>query len=1766
MMIRILPSIPILICIAICIGSAQPEPRTPSAAVGSYSKYADIEPSLYTGTMSVPLPIDQVSEGPLSLSVGLSYHSDIKAHQLASEIGLGWSFSGLGMVTREVRGIADDDPDYGFFKTGGGVISAADYDDIDDRELDIAPDIYTFHVAGILGKFTMDENKNVHQIYKSDVLIELVTFGGYSYTFCEGDIGAADENCQIVTETTDVFIITNTDGTKYYFGGNSNKENLVYNGRTTTSAWPLQKIESFDGLHQIEVIYTKSRYRYYSLVDCLKDQFTAGNCGGTGIQNISAFTSLPYRIKTSTSSIQFEYERDRQDLYQLSGSLTTFYPKRISKIHCSEGGFTKSYDFQQTYFVDSGSNGGLPDHLVGSIPSSIRPYTARRLKLNQINLTSSSESISPLYQFEYNDDTDNFFPNQLSHAIDHFGYYNGKINNNDEPDIAPQFFTPFMGGDANIDRNSYFSGLSKGVLTKVIFATGGHTDYNYGMNFYFDDTFNQTGSSVQGPIDNNDCTLLSSTSSSSSITLTQTDIDEGYLTLQYVNSCIAKTTYSNLSIRNSSGQEVATMSVATDDPFATDILLLNNSGLQAGTYTFTLDVSGSSAEIFKTVSTVGSNRSTGGLRLISQQTDDNNGNVISRSYSYNKKSDITKSSGKLYRKPQYGYEFQNLDMTSSNSIANIRSFEGYHIGYESVLVDYNRNGSKRVDFYTDASILPPEIELPIVPDRPRQYVGSPSSTSVFLESPATELSREVIYLNDADNTEDLSILMYAYLRHNPGIGQVRRQATAYSVNAGIYRPDSIVSYQEGIKTRTEFTYDFSKQNEAEISEVFDEANNQISRQDISYTSDMAPGLNRSYLSSRNMLIPWKVEAQINGVKYHESRKIYGMFGSHSRLFIDRSIHTFGSSTITDDIKFDAYGPAGLLTKMTPAGSQESHTFDYHPNHTLKESCIGTLCKEYEYSGDGAAQSSNGSRLLTTQTAVDGTQVMYTYDDLIRLKTETLCTGALVNYDYEINQTRPYTKQVETFNADPLNLSNLTTLESRQYMDGLGRTVQSIGINQSFSGQDQVSAVAYDNQGRVSITYEPFESNVSSHYVTSLSGRDHTIKNYENSPLNRPLSILPPAWNGVTTSNHAYGTNANNVTGADGTIYDAGSLFHRSITDGNGNQTISYSDVRGRRISDIRTDGSDHITTLYEYDNKNRLTEVIPPGSSVGSAGLNFSYNYDAEDKVLSKSIPGKGDIKYRYDNRDLVIAQQDNHLLSRPLGKWYAYRYDSYGRELDSGFGNSNGSITTTLTSRSYYSTGTGKGKLNANNVRMINSTAWINRSNNYDNCGRLHYSDSANYITSDGQKNDRVTLAYDGASNIVRRTEKIRHDNSPVTERTVTFSDGIDTDGRIISSYVDLDTESNVQTCALTYTEKDQIAIKYQGGSTSTYLQQVEYDYLPNQLLDRVNGGNHVNSNDLYGYRLYYWQGPFSNSTSASFESRYNGDISYIDWGDDITGFQDHSYQYDYLDRLEKHYSKNDEYNSFYSYDERGNIIGLSRREAGAVIDTLTYQFKSSSPNQIDKISDGGDSSLGYRKVNGQDYKYDENGNLMRDPQKGITILYNHLDLADEIRWDDGRTIRMAYDAQGSLWRKGLYDSNNNLLQKHDYLGSFEFINDMVYAVMHKEGRIVNEGLENALCYLFLDHQQSIDGDFDAKVIESIGNIIVNDTDYEGEECVEMKEGFEVKPGATFLAHIGPSSPAVESWRYDYEIKDYLGNLRMVYHGPNRNNLTITQRQDYHP
>ena len=245
---------------------------------------------------------------------------------------------------------------------------------------------------------------------------------------------------------------------------------------------------------------------------------------------------------------------------------------------------------------------------------------------------------------------------------------------------------------------------------------------------------------------------------------------------------------------------------------------------------------------------------------------------------------------------------------------------------------------------------------------------------------------------------------------------------------------------------------------------------------------------------------------------------------------------------------------------------------------------------------------------------------------------------------------------------------------------------------------------------------------------------------------------------------------------------------------------------------------------------------------------------------------------------------------------------------------------------------------------------------------------------------------------------------------------------------------------------------------------------------------------------------------------------------------------------------SKMDHNQSTYTYDARGNFDQVIRKHDNATIDNLQYIQISNNDNQVGRIAESSATDEGYQKDNDDLYVYDANGNMTYDPQKGITIQYNHLDLPDLITWDDGREIRVQYDADGTVHRRQVLDKNGTEIRRHEYLGQLEYLDGYKYAIHHSEGRIVNQGIKNYLNYLYLDHLQTDDGLFEAQVIESTGHINNEFTDYEASQCIALVEGFEVENGATFLAHIEPAPTYAEDWQYEWDITDHLGNLRVTY------------------
>lgn len=90
---------------------ANPQPATPQAA--QMTKYGEHNANLYTGRVSVTIPVGEYRDKDFSVPVVLEYsYNGMRPNEQAAEPGLGWTLSCGGMITREVMGCADEGESY----------------------------------------------------------------------------------------------------------------------------------------------------------------------------------------------------------------------------------------------------------------------------------------------------------------------------------------------------------------------------------------------------------------------------------------------------------------------------------------------------------------------------------------------------------------------------------------------------------------------------------------------------------------------------------------------------------------------------------------------------------------------------------------------------------------------------------------------------------------------------------------------------------------------------------------------------------------------------------------------------------------------------------------------------------------------------------------------------------------------------------------------------------------------------------------------------------------------------------------------------------------------------------------------------------------------------------------------------------------------------------------------------------------------------------------------------------------------------------------------------------------------------------------------------------------------------------------------------------------------------------------------------------------------------------------------------------------------
>lgn len=295
------------------------------------------------------------------------------------------------------------------------------------------------------------------------------------------------------------------------------------------------------------------------------------------------------------------------------------------------------------------------------------------------------------------------------------------------------------------------------------------------------------------------------------------------------------------------------------------------------------------------------------------------------------------------------------------------------------------------------------------------------------------------------------------------------------------------------------------------------------------------------------------------------------------------------------------------------------------------------------------------------------------------------------YDNDVKVNYIRTWEVQRPITDPAavlsNTNPAEVLQTTQYVDGLGRPIQTVVKKGTPLHKDLVTAAVYDAFGRESQQFLPFASTSAdgsfkldpfqqqtAFYNSYLSGQDqhyfYGITEYEASPLNRVVAsygagdswagtaLDPPAnrhgvklYYGVNTAGDSVMAWQVSSAGADpfgsytAGYYAAGQLHKLITTDEQGGQTLEFKDKEGKVVlkkvqltaaSDPGSGSGGHhgwLSTYYIYDDLGQLRAVLQPEGTLQSGAGNPS-------PALTATILKEQCFRYAYDGRGRMILKQ----------------------------------------------------------------------------------------------------------------------------------------------------------------------------------------------------------------------------------------------------------------------------------------------------------------------------------------------------------------------------------------------------------------------------------------------------------------------------------------------------------------------------------------------
>lgn len=473
----------LMLSICICLSALYnvqsqdiPVVMPPSPEAAALGKFIEVPVSHYTGVPNISIPFYTINAGAVQVPVHIAYHArGIQVEEHASRVGLGWVLNAGGVITRKVRGKADDALDgylrgdfYDTFFTSEATRMAV-YDDVINDLADLDPDAFSFNFPGFSGKFVFDQKTKKPVIQKfEDLKIEPIFENGTAQSI-------------IIA-----WIITDKYGIQYYFGNaqdglrTARDEEEILNQYTFSlnngmmnngsgpatyyyNSWYLLDIITPQG-QSIAFLYEKEYPEYHRRSYDAKvfDDVNDGINTEDVVANFSKIRSHQHQLKRITFNggrVEFTSantpREDLEDAYALDN--ISIYDKNDSLIN--------TFTFQYHYITSPNDNNQL-DYLKVT-----EPQAAKRLFLESITEQGTTNTSTKVYSFDYSDEV---LPNRFSTSQDNWGYYNGKNNG--------PFLTFFGYNGLGIDRSVDLVKSEAGMLKKITYPTGGSTSFTFEHN------------------------------------------------------------------------------------------------------------------------------------------------------------------------------------------------------------------------------------------------------------------------------------------------------------------------------------------------------------------------------------------------------------------------------------------------------------------------------------------------------------------------------------------------------------------------------------------------------------------------------------------------------------------------------------------------------------------------------------------------------------------------------------------------------------------------------------------------------------------------------------------------------------------------------------------------------------------------------------------------------------------------------------------------------------------------------------------------------------------------------------------------------------------------------------------------------------------------------------------------------------------------------------------------------------------------------------